>query len=79
MPDRRVGEVVVRGPSVMKGYFRREQESADTLRDGWLHTGDLGYHANGQLYITGRSKDLIIRHGKNYHAQDIERRIAVTA
>jgi acyl-CoA synthetase (AMP-forming)/AMP-acid ligase II len=76
MPDRYIGEVVVRGPSVMKGYFRRPVESAEVLRNGWLHTGDLGYQADGQLYITGRIKDLIIRHGKNYYAQDIEGHIA---
>jgi acyl-CoA synthetase (AMP-forming)/AMP-acid ligase II len=75
VPDRHVGEIVVRGPSVMKGYFRRPAESADTLRNGWLHTGDLGYRINGSLFVTGRIKDLIIRHGKNYYAHDIEHRI----
>ena len=78
MPEREVGEITVRGPSVMKGYFGHPAESAAALKDGWLHTGDLGYVAGGQLFITGRLKDIIIRHGKNYHAQDIEQCIART-
>lgn len=76
LPERRIGEVVVRGPSVMRGYYGKPVESAEVLRNGWLHTGDLGYIAAGHLYITGRSKDLIIRFGRNYHAQDIERAAA---
>ncbi len=76
LPDRAIGEIVVRGPSVMSGYHGRPDESAAALRGGWLHTGDLGYVADGQLFITGRSKDLLIRSGRNYYAQDIERAIA---
>jgi acyl-CoA synthetase (AMP-forming)/AMP-acid ligase II len=72
LAERCVGEVAVRGPSVMKGYFRRPAESAAALRNGWLHTGDLGYLAEGELYLSGRSRDLVIRHGRNYHAQDLE-------
>lgn len=75
VPDRVIGEIVVRGPSVMTGYYGRTEESAVALRGGWLHTGDLGYVAAGQLFITGRSKDLLIRSGRNYYAQDIERAI----
>ena len=77
--ERQVGEIVVRGPSVMKGYFNRAGETAEVLREGWLHTGDLGYLADGQLYVTGRIKDLIIRHGKNYCPQDIETIVASVA
>jgi acyl-CoA synthetase (AMP-forming)/AMP-acid ligase II len=72
-PERRVGEVVVRGPSVMRGYYRRPEETAEALGGGWLRTGDLGYLAAGRLYLTGRRKDLIIRYGRNYYPQDIER------
>jgi acyl-CoA synthetase (AMP-forming)/AMP-acid ligase II len=72
LPERQVGEILVRGPSVMRAYHRRAQATARALRGGWLHTGDLGYLADGQLYITGRKKDLIIRHGRNYHPQDLE-------
>ncbi len=78
LPERQVGEILVRGASVMKGYFRRPEESSRVLRNGWLHTGDLGYVASGRLYVTGRLKDLIIRNGKNYYGQDIERRISGT-
>ena len=70
--EREVGEVLVRGPSVMREYYRRPAETAATLAGGWLHTGDLGYLADGRLYLTGRLKDLIIRHGRNYHPSDIE-------
>ena len=70
--DRRVGEVVVRGPSVMRGYHNRPTDSAEALRGGWLHTGDLGYLADGRLFITGRLKDLVIRHGRNHDPGDIE-------
>ncbi|HEX8475524.1 MAG TPA: fatty acyl-AMP ligase [Pyrinomonadaceae bacterium] len=73
LPERHVGEVVVRGPSVMQGYHQRPDETAEVLRDGWLHTGDLGYFSDGELYLTGRLKDLIIRYGKNYYPQDIEK------
>ncbi|MES1241947.1 MAG: fatty acyl-AMP ligase [Acidobacteriota bacterium] len=72
LPERQVGEVQVSGPSVMSGYHNRPAESAAALRDGWLCTGDLGYLAGGELFLTGRSKDLIIRQGRNYHPQDIE-------
>jgi len=73
LPARRVGEIVVRGPSVMDGYFQDEEGTAAVLReDGWLHTGDLGYMADGNLFVCGRSKDLIIVHGRNYYPQDIE-------
>jgi len=71
-PDRTVGEVVVRGPSVMAGYYNRPELTAATLRGGWLHTGDLGYLADGRLFLTGRLKDLIIRHGRNYDPADVE-------
>jgi len=70
--DRIVGEVVVRGPSVMSGYHNRPADTAAALRGGWLHTGDLGYLADGRLFITGRLKDLVIRHGRNHDPSDIE-------
>lgn len=70
--ERRVGEVVTRGPSVTPGYFQNPEATAETFRDGWLHTGDLGYIANGELFICGRLKDLIIIRGANFYPQDIE-------
>ena len=71
--ERRVGRVFARGPSVMSGYFRDAQATAAVLSpDGWLETGDKGYLAEGELVITGRSKDLIIVNGRNLWPQDIE-------
>jgi fatty-acyl-CoA synthase len=72
LPERRVGEIVARGPSVMQGYLEDDEETASVLREGWLHTGDLGYLAGGRLYVCGRAKDLIIIRGRNYYPQDIE-------
>ena len=68
-----VGHVLVRGPSVMKGYFGDTEATGAVLRDGWLWTGDLGFFRKEGLYVTGRAKDLIIVRGKNYYAEDIER------
>jgi acyl-CoA synthetase (AMP-forming)/AMP-acid ligase II len=73
LPEREVGHIVVRGPSVMAGYFHDPETTARVLNDGWLWTGDLGYFAQGQLFVTGRVKDLIIVRGRNYYAEDIER------
>jgi fatty-acyl-CoA synthase len=72
LPDREVGEIVFRGPSVTQGYFQNPDATAATWRDGWLHTGDLGYLADGELFVCGRSKELIIIRGANYYPQDIE-------
>jgi fatty-acyl-CoA synthase len=72
LPEREIGEVIVRGPSVTRGYFRNPEATAATWQDGWLRTGDLGYKAGGELFICGRSKELIIIRGANYYPQDIE-------
>src|SRR5204863_245559 len=73
------GEIWVAGPSVATGYWRRPDESAETFSartaDGagpFLRTGDLGVLRDGQLYVTGRAKDLIIIRGQNYYPQDLE-------
>ncbi|MGH3972140.1 MAG: hypothetical protein ACRDS9_02265, partial [Pseudonocardiaceae bacterium] len=66
------GELVVRGGSLADGYFSDPDRSAQTWRDGWLHTGDTGFLHEGQLYVTGRIKDLIIVNGRNHQPQDIE-------
>jgi fatty-acyl-CoA synthase len=68
-----VGHVLVRGPSVMSGYFQNPLATKEVLRKGWLWTGDLGYFGDGGLYITGRAKDLVILQGKNHYAEDLER------
>jgi fatty-acyl-CoA synthase len=72
LPERRVGQILVRGPSVMKGYFDDAEATEAALAGGWLHTGDLGYLAGGDLYVCGRVKDLIIADGRNYYPADIE-------
>ncbi len=70
--ERRVGQIVNIGPSVTGAYFQNPEATALGWKDGWLQTGDLGYVADGALYICGRLKDLIIIHGANYYPQDIE-------
>jgi len=68
------GEILIRGPIVMKGYWNRPDATAEVLKDGWLHTGDLGYFdERGNLFITGRKKDVIIlANGKNVYPEEIE-------
>ncbi|WP_406174310.1 class I adenylate-forming enzyme family protein [Streptomyces canus] len=67
------GEVVVRGPNVMRGYLGRPDETARVIVDGWLHTGDVGHlDAEGCLTLVGRSKDMIIRGGENIYPKEIE-------
>lgn len=71
--ERRIGRIYARGPSVMKEYFQKPDETAAAFsEDGWLDTGDLGYWLRGQLVITGRIKDLIIVNGRNIWPQDLE-------
>ena len=79
-PVGRIGEIWVSGPSVAQGYWRRPEETQDTFRayvadtgaGPFLRTGDLGFLQDGELFITGRLKDLIIIRGRNYYPQDIE-------
>lgn len=76
LPDRRIGEIRFRGPSVAAGYFSNKEATAAAFdppeRGGWLHTGDLGYLVDGELYISGRKKDVLILNGRNYYPQGIE-------
>jgi len=73
LPERRVGRIFVRGPSLMREYYGDPQATAAVLsRDGWLDTGDLGYLAEGQVVPTGRAKDLILLNGRNVWPQDLE-------
>lgn len=68
------GEILIRGPIVMKGYWNRPDATAEVIKDGWLQTGDLGYFdEHGNLFITGRQKDVIIlANGKNVYPEEIE-------
>jgi fatty-acyl-CoA synthase len=70
--ERTVGEIHVAGPSLMDGYFRNEEASAQALPDGWLRTGDLGFVRSGRLFIVGRAKEVIIKGGRNFYPYDIE-------
>jgi fatty-acyl-CoA synthase len=73
LPERRLGRVFFHGPSVMAGYFGEPEATARVLdAEGWLDTGDLGYLVEGEVVITGRSKDLIIVNGRNIWPQDVE-------
>jgi fatty-acyl-CoA synthase len=71
--ERVVGEIFVRGPTLMDGYLDDPEATEETLVDGWLRTGDLAYWARGELHIAGRAKDVIIVRGQNFYAEDIER------
>jgi len=67
------GEIVIRGPQLMKGYWNKPEETAEAIRDGWLHTGDIGYEDDdGYFWITDRKKDLIIKGGENISPRTIE-------
>ena len=73
LEDRRVGEIAIHCDSLFTGYFRDPETTANALSEGWYYSGDLGYVADGHVFITGRKKDLLIIAGKNYYPQDIER------
>ncbi|HEY3595428.1 MAG TPA: fatty acyl-AMP ligase [Polyangiaceae bacterium] len=76
LPERNVGEIVVEGPSLATGYFGDESATRAAFRQGRLFTGDLGYLADGRLFVCGRKKDVIILRGRNYFPQDFERIIS---
>ena len=71
-PERRVGRIFVRGPSVTRGYFGDPEATRAVLVDGWLDTGDLGFVAGGELYVCGRAKDVIIIRGANQAPEEFE-------
>ena len=73
LPPGAPGEIVVRGPQVMRGYWNRPEETARTLRGGWLHTGDVGsLDEDGYLYVFDRVKDMIISGGENVYSTVVE-------
>jgi len=71
--ERQVGEILIKSPSLMQGYYHNEEETAKVITDGWLHTGDLGFVHQRRLFITGRAKEMIIKRGRNFYPYDIER------
>ncbi len=72
LPDRRQGHLQFKGPSSTVGYFQNSEKNAELFHGDWLDTGDLAYMDQGQLYLTGRSKDIIIRAGRNIYPHEIE-------
>ncbi|WP_370279237.1 AMP-binding protein [Pontibacterium sp.] len=72
LPDRQEGRIQFRGPSSTSGYYRNPEQTAALFHGDWLETGDLGYICDGELYVTGRQKDLIIVAGRNIHPAELE-------
>jgi len=75
LPERRVGELALQSDCMLTGYYNRPDATREALRDGWYMTGDLGYLAGGEVYITGRKKDVMILAGRNVYPQDLEQLI----
>jgi acyl-CoA synthetase (AMP-forming)/AMP-acid ligase II len=77
LPAGAIGEIIGRGPITMPGYYKRPDLTAETIKDGWIYTGDLGYaDEDGFLYLVDRKKDLIISGGVNVYPRDIEEVVA---
>jgi fatty-acyl-CoA synthase len=72
LPERAVGQLCFKGPSVAKGYWESPEATREAGFGGWLRTGDLGYLAGGEVYVSGRIKDILIINGRNYYPQRIE-------
>jgi long-chain acyl-CoA synthetase len=73
LADEQVGEVVIRGHNVMKGYYKKPEATAESIRNGWFHSGDLGRRdAHGNFYIVDRLKDMVIRGGFNVYPRELE-------
>jgi fatty-acyl-CoA synthase len=72
LAERQVGELRIKGPSVMRGYINDPEKTAEVIAGAWLHTGDLGYLADGHVIVCGRYKEMIIVNGRNFYPQDIE-------
>lgn len=72
LEDNSVGEILIQGDCLFDGYYNRPDLTSQAIRGGWYHTGDLGFWRNGELYVVGRKKDLLIVGGENIYPQDIE-------
>ena len=73
VPDGQLGEIVLRGPNIFKGYFKDPEATAEAFRGGWFHTGDIGYRdGEGFFYIADRKSDMIIRGGENIYPREID-------
>lgn len=77
VPRGTVGEIIVRGPNIMQGYWNKPEETARALRDGWLYTGDAAYmDEQGYLFIVDRLKDMIVSGGENIYSAEVENVLA---
>jgi acyl-CoA synthetase (AMP-forming)/AMP-acid ligase II len=76
LPDRCIGEIEVRGPAVMASYLGKSPAESGVSHDGWFRTGDLGYRSGENLFVSGRTKEMIIVRGANYYPQDVEAAVA---
>ena len=74
-PADRIGPVRVKGPSVMHGYYKQPERTAAAIVDGWLDTGDLGFMHEGELFVTGRSRDILILRGRNHAPHEVEQAV----
>ena len=73
LETRKVGEIVLRGPNIMRGYYKNEEATREAFRSGWFHTGDLGYQdEDGFLYVVDRKGDMIIRAGENIYPREVD-------
>ncbi len=73
LPPGEIGEIVLKGPQIMKGYWNKPEETAAVLQDGWLHTGDVGYmDEDGFFYVKDRKKDMIVASGFNVYPREVE-------
>jgi acyl-CoA synthetase (AMP-forming)/AMP-acid ligase II len=72
MPERAIGEIAIQSDCMLSGYYNRPDLTEKALRDGWFLTGDYGYVSNGEVFVSGRKKDMIIVGGKNVYPQDLE-------
>jgi fatty-acyl-CoA synthase len=72
LPDRQIGEIAIQSDCMLTGYYKRDDLTQQVFHNGWFLTGDLGYMADGEIYVTGRKKDIIIVGGKNIYPQDLE-------
>ena len=79
LPDEKVGRIWIQGPSLMDGYLGDRQNTARALHQGWLDTGDLGFLLGGELFLTGRAKEVVILRGRNYAPEEIERAVESVA
>jgi 1-acyl-sn-glycerol-3-phosphate acyltransferase len=76
VPERVAGRIEFRSPSATAGYYRNVEQTGRMIHDGWLDTGDIGYLADGELYITGRAKDLVIRAGRHFFPYELEEAVS---